>query len=168
MKTTTVLLSVAAAGAGIFLTSCADPYYTGGSATVTAYRPGYVVHTLPPGYRTEVISGTRYYQHNNVYYRSQGREYVVVDSPHRHGGDRGRDWDRRNDRDRYNGRDRDWNGRPDRGPDRNDHGHRDVTVIRELPRGYKVINRGGQRYYQAGNVYYQSRGEGYIVVRSPY
>lgn len=161
MKTTTVLLSIAVAGAGVFLTSCADPYYTGTTASVTAYRPGYVVHTLPPGYRTEVVSGTRYYHHNNVYYRPQGRDYVVVEAPRRQGRDR--DWDRR-------GNDRDWDGRPDRGRDRDrhDHGHRDVTVIRELPRGYKVINRGGQRYYQAGNVYYQSRGEGYIVVRSPY
>lgn len=169
MKTSTILLSLAAAGAGVLLTSCADPYYTGATATttVTTHRPGYVVHTLPPGYRTQVISGTQYYSHNNVYYRPQGREYVVVDAPHRQGRDRDRD--HRNDRG--------WDGRPDRGPDRDrydrDHdrggrGNRDVTVIRELPRGYKVINRSGQRYYQAGNVYYQSRGDGYIVVRSPY
>lgn len=141
MKTTTTILSLLAAGSGALLTSCVDPYYAGpSSATVTVHRPGYVVQTLPHGYRSEVIAGTNYYYHDNVYYRPQGRGYVVVESPHRHRHDH--DWDR--------------------GP------RREVTVIRELPSGYTVVNHRGQRYYRAGNVYYQSQAGGYIVVRSPF
>ena len=141
MKTTSIILSLFAAGSGVLLTSCVDPYYTGpSSATVTVHRPGYVVQTLPHGYRTEVIGGTSYYYHDNVYYRPQGRGYVVVESPRRHS--RRHDWDH--------------------GP------RRDVTVIRELPSGYRVVTHGGQRYYRVGDVYYQSRGSGYVVVRSPF
>jgi hypothetical protein len=176
MKITTTILSLLAAGSGALLTSCVDPYYSGPSSTsVTVHRPGYVVQTLPPGYRSEVISGTSYYYHDNVYYRPQGRGYVVVDSP-RGGGHRGNDWDHRDNR----GRDRDWDNRDNRGrdrDDRNDRGRdrdsdrgprRDVTVIRQLPNGYKVVNHGGKRYYRAGNVYYESQGGGYTVVRSPF
>ena len=43
-----------------------------------------------------------------------------------------------------------------------------TTVVRELPSGYRVITRGGQQYYQAGNVYYQSRPGGYVVVENPF
>ena len=153
MKTTTIILSLLAAGSGALLTSCVDPYYTGpSSTTVTVHRPGYVEQTLPPGYRTEVISGTNYSYHDNVYYRPQGRGYVVVERPR--GGHRHDDWDHRHDRDR------DWDR--DRGP------RRDVTVIRELPRGYKVVTHGGQRYYRAGDVYYRSEGSGYVIVRDPF
>ncbi len=148
MKTRAIILSAAAAGAAAFLLpGCVDPYYAGTTATV--YRPGYVVQSLPSGYRVETISGTRYYYHNDVYYRPQGRGYVVVESPHRHAR---RDYDRRDDHR--------W--------DRNRGPRRDVTVIRELPRGYKVVTHRGQRYYRAGDVYYQSRGGGYVVVRSPF
>jgi len=154
MKATTALLSLIAAGTGALLTSCVDPYYTGPTtATATIYRPGYVVQTLPPSHRVEVIAGTRYYYHDNVYYRPQGRGYVVVESPHRHR----HDYDGRRDYDR----DRDW----DRGPSR---GRGEVTVIRELPRGYRVVTHGGQRYYRVGDVYYRSEGGGYVVVRSPF
>ena len=152
MKTSTILLSLCGAGAVATLSSCVDPYYAGGagvSTTTTVYRPGYSVQALPPGYRVETIGGTRYYYHNDVYYRPQGRGYVVVESPHRHAR---RDYDRRDDRR--------W--------DRNRGPRRDVTIIRELPRGYKVVTHRGQRYYRAGNVYYQSRGGGYVVVRSPF
>ena len=141
MKTSTTILSLVAAGAGAVLTGCVDPYYAGpSSVSTTVYRPGYTVQTLPPGYRAEVISGTRYYYHDNVYYRPQGRGYVVVESPRRH---------HRSDYE-YGGP------------------RRDVTVIRELPGGYTVVNHRGQRYYRAGNVYYQSRGDGYVMVRSPF
>lgn len=165
MRTSTILLSLVAAGTGAVLTSCVDPYY-GGSTTATVtttHRPGYVVQTLPSGYRTEVIGGTNYYYHDNVYYRPQGRSYVVVDSPRHSGGGRDRDWDGNRGRDR----DRDWDR--DRGDHRgHDHGSREVTVIRELPRGYKVVTRNGQRYYHSGDVYYQSRANGYVVVQNPF
>ncbi|QJE96704.1 DUF6515 family protein [Luteolibacter luteus] len=163
MRTITTLLSLVAAGSAALLTSCVDPYYAGlSSTTVTVHRPGYVVQTLPHGYRTEVIGGTNYYYHDNVYYRPQGRGYVVVDAPR--GGPRHDDRDHRHDRDRDRdrGRDRDWDRGPGRGPGR------DVTVIRELPRGYKVVTHGGKRYYRAGDVYYQSQGSGYVIVRNPY
>ena len=171
-KLTLLLLTSAAA----LLSGCVETYSPGGpSAGAPGYRPGYVVTTLPQGYRAEVISGTRYYYHDNVYYRPQGRGYVVVQSP-RHGGDwdgRGRDRDRdggRHDGDRDGGRgdgDRD-RGRGDRDRDDRDHGHRDVRVIRSLPNGYAVVNHRGQRYYRSGNAYYQSRDGGYVVVSSPF
>lgn len=154
-----------ASAAALLTTSCVvetyDPPHT--TVTTTTYEPGYVVRTLPSGYRTEVISGTRYYYHDNVYYRPQGSSYVVVKSP-RPGG---RGWDGN-----QRGYDRDWDGhdRDGDGRDRDDfdHRHRDVTVVRTLPAGYVVVNRGGQRYYRAGNVYYQSRSGGYVVVHDPF
>jgi hypothetical protein len=149
MKTKPTVLMLIAAGAGALLTSCVD-YYGSTAVVEPAYRPGYVVHTLPSGYRAEVIGGTRYYYHNNVYYRPQGRSYVVVDSPHMHR--RGSDWDRH---------DHDWDRRRP-GRDRN------VTVIRELPSGYTVVNHRGQRFYRAGDRYYQSSTGGYIIVDSPF
>jgi len=165
MKTKPIILSVFA-GLGAVLSSCVGPYPAGGTVSVEpAYRPGYVVHTLPPGYRAEVIGGQRYYHHNNVYYRSQGRGYVVVDGPRRSGpGPRpDRDWDGGRDRDR----DRDHRGdhNDNRGPGR---GRGNVTVIRQLPNGYTVVNHRGQRYYKAGNSYYQSGSGGYVIVGSPF
>jgi hypothetical protein len=56
--------------------------------------------------------------------------------------------------------------RPRRYADRG-YGRRDV-VITSLPRGYRVVERGGTRYYQSGNVYYQRRGSGYMVVENPF
>lgn len=158
MKIKSTVLTIIAAGTASLLTSCVDSYYEGTTTAVveSEYRPGYVIRTLPPGYRAEVIGGTRYYHYNNVYYRPQGGSYVVVDSPHRHRGD---SWDGRRDRDWDGRRDRDWN---DRRPGR------DVTVVRELPSGYTVVNHRGQRYYRAGDRYYQSREGGYIIVGSPF
>ena len=76
----------------ITATSCVVPYDST-TETVTTYRPGYVAHTLPHGYRTEVVGGVSYYHHNGVYFRPHHRrgEYVVVDSPYGgsyHGDDR--------------------------------------------------------------------------------
>ncbi len=45
---------------------------------------------------------------------------------------------------------------------------RHEVVITELPRGYRTINHNGGRYYQNNDVYYQQRGQGYIVVGSPF
>ena len=44
--------------------------------------------------------------------------------------------------------------------------HRDVIVTR-LPRGYRVVEHRGTRYYQVRDVYYQQRGNGYVVVSRP-
>lgn len=142
MKTTRTILALTAVGLGALLTSCYDPYYGSTSSTVvTHHRPGYAVQTLPPRYSTVTISGTRYYHHDGVYYRPQGSRYIVVEDPRGH---------RRGDGYR--------SGR----------GHRsDVTVIRTLPRGHRVITHGGNRYYYHGNTYYQSRGDGYVIVENP-
>ncbi|WAC19871.1 hypothetical protein OVA24_00580 [Luteolibacter sp. SL250] len=155
MKTSTTILSVIALGAAALLTSCVDPYYTGGTTTtVTTYRPGYVVDTLPGGYRTEVIGGVSYYRHNDIYYRSQGRRYVVVERP---GG-----YDRYDRRDRYD-RDRHDHDRYHRGP----HG-RETTVIRTLPSGARVVTHRGERYYESRGTYYRPASGGYIIVGSPF
>jgi hypothetical protein len=42
------------------------------------------------------------------------------------------------------------------------------VIITELPRGYRTINHNGGRYYQNNDVYYQQRGQGYVVVGSPF
>ena len=163
MNTKIALFTLGTATA--LLSGCVETYSPApGGAVVTTYQPGYVVQTLPQGYRTEVISGTRYYYHDNVYYRPQGSSYVVVRSP-RPGGT---GWDGN-----QRGYDRDWDGvdRDGDGRDRDDyqhHRHSEVRVIHTLPSGYVVVNRSGQRYYRVGNVYYQSRSGGYVVVDSPF
>lgn len=92
MKITTSRLILASAGilAAAALTSCVDPYgQSTVSASVTTYRPGYEVRTLPSGYRVETIGGSRYYLHNGTYYQSRSGRYVVVAAPR--GGNRQRD-----------------------------------------------------------------------------
>lgn len=162
MKTSRIILSLITLGAAGLLSSCVDPYYTGGgttTTTVTHYRPGYVVDTLPGGYRTEVVGGVSYYRHNDVYYRPQGRRYVVVERPRY---DRGR-YDQR---DRY---DRDRRDRYNRGPDRYDpRRSRDTTVIRTLPSGARVVTHRGQRYYESRGTYYRPASGGYIIVARPF
>jgi hypothetical protein len=130
------------------LVSCVDPYYGGAtSASVTTYRTGYEVQTLPSGYRTEVISGDPYYVYNGTYFRPRSGRYVVVEAPRQRGY-----YDSRYDR-------RD--------------GPYDRTVTRErvithLPSGYRVVTHRGTRYYQVRDTYYQQRGSGYVIVQSPY
>ena len=172
MKTKTTILCLLAAAAAVTLPSCVDASYGGGygGGPGPGYRPGYVVQALPPSHRVEVISGTRYYYDNNVYYRSQGRGYVVVDNPHGHdrggnrGPDRGHDWNNGPNRggNDHGGNDRDGGRGPGRG------GRNDVSVIHKLPNGYKVVNHGGKRYYQSGGSYYQDTSGGYMVVRKPF
>lgn len=136
------------------LIGCVTPYDVSGGAVVTSsYQPGYVVTSLPAGYRTVTYGGTRYYQHDNVYYRPRGSGYAVVDRPRAAGPVR-RDWDRDGIRNRR-----------DPNPTRYD---RDITVIRNLPPGYRVVERGGNRYYRAGDTYYERRANGYVAVRQPY
>jgi hypothetical protein len=121
----------------MMLTSCVDPNFALNSSppsNVTTYSTGYEVHTLPNGYRTEIIDGTRYYNYNGVYYRSRSGRYVVVDSPRSH---------RHNDH--YS---------QDRGG----------VVIRNLPSGYRVVRHNGVRYYKVRDTYYQQRGAGYVQV----
>lgn len=81
MKIHSSLQLAAIAGLSLSAVSCIVDAGAG-TATVTTetYRPGYYVQTLPQ-YETRVIGGTRYYYHNNVYYRPRGEGYVVVESP---------------------------------------------------------------------------------------
>jgi hypothetical protein len=152
MKLMSSLATLVALGAAGLLTSCVvDPYYPGSSTTtVTHYRPGYAVSTLPSGYYTETYGGVNYYRHNDVYYRRQGSRYVVVERPahvsrhDRH--DRRGDWD---------------DGR--RGPHRES-----TTVIRTLPSGARVVTHRGSRYYESRGVYYRTAPGGYVIVQSPY
>ncbi len=129
------------------LPSCVETY-SGPPQTATTYHSGYEVRSLPPGYQTEMIGGTRYYSHGGTYYRPRSGGYVVVEVPRR---DRG-----------YDGRPRDDHGYQDRPS-----GHRDVIITR-LPPGYREINHRRGRYYQVNDTYYQQRGSGYIIVTSPY
>lgn len=118
----------------IFGMAASCTYYNDEPVPVdTVYQPGYAVSTLPPGYRTEVINGVRYYRHDHVYYRPEGSGYVVVETP-------------RTIVDAHPG----------------------ASIVRTLPGGYEVVTYRGQRYYRSGNVYYQSRGDGYAIVPSPY
>lgn len=149
MKKTTrkpLLLSLFGVAVATLFSSCVDPYvqhHGHPHQTVTTYRIGYEVRTLPSGYRTEVIGGTQYYYHNGTYYRPRSGRYVVVEAP-------------RSSRDGYNRY------------DRYDSRRGQVTVIRELPRGYRTVTHRGTRYYQHNNVYYQQQGSGYVIVRSPF
>jgi hypothetical protein len=73
-------LSLLAALAFGALGSCS--YYETQTTATPDYTVGHVVTTLPPGYRTVTIGGTRYYSHGDYYYRPHGSGYVVVDSPY--------------------------------------------------------------------------------------
>lgn len=157
MKTSKIILSILTLGAAGLITSCVDPYYAGGgtTTTVTHYQPGYMVDTLPGGYRTESIGGVSYYRHNDVYYRPQGRRYVVVERP---GRGYGRGPDRHDGRDRY-----------DRGPNRNDRGPgRQTSIIRTLPSGARVVTHRGERYYESRGTYYRPSSGGYMIVGKPF
>jgi hypothetical protein len=162
LKTTTLAGGIALCA---LLTSCVDPYAGGpgyvapghSSTVTTTYRTGYEVRTLPPGYRTETIGGTRYYSSNGTYYQSRSGRYVVVEAPRR--------YDNRRDDRRYDGRDRNRNGRDDRYDRRP--GGRDV-IITTLPSGYRTVKYRGRDYYQVRDVYYQRSGAGYIIVNRPY
>jgi hypothetical protein len=130
------------------LVSCVDPYAYGPTttSTVTTYRTGYEVQTLPSGYRTEVIAGDPYYVYNGTYFRPRSGRYVVVEAPR---GGRYYDtrYDRRSPYDRTVTRER---------------------VITHLPSGYRVVTHRGNRYYQVRDVYYQQRGSGYVIVQAPF
>ncbi len=148
---TFVSKSFAAASLAVFVSipACMDPYAYGpggatSSTTVTTYRPGYEVTTLPYGYRTETYGGTRYYTAGDTYYQSRGGRYVVVESP----------------------RGRTYSDAPRRDYERNSGESRDYVTV--LPRGYRTTTVRGTQYYQAGGMYYRPEGQGYVVVREPY
>lgn len=124
------------------LSSCADTpeTHTQTSVTTTSYEPGYRLTALPNGYRSEVISGDNYYYHNGAYYRRDTNGYVVVDAPRTS---------------RYY---TEYDGQRRGGG---------VSVVTQLPTGYRVVNRGGSEYYQSGNIYYRRQGSGYVVVNLP-
>jgi hypothetical protein len=87
MKTSfTKNLSLACLGlaVGTLLPNCVDPYYAdqgGPPSRVVEYRQDREIRRLPSGYRTEVIDGNNYYNHNGTYYRRQSGGYVVVEAP---------------------------------------------------------------------------------------
>ncbi len=150
------------------LPSCVDPYASnhGSSYTVSTYHPGYQVRALPPGYRSETIGGTRYYNHNGTYYQPRSGGYVVVEAPRpryestRYGSTSPRyeSTPYESARPRYD----DSYSHYDRPDDRRE------AIITALPRGYREVNYQNGRYYQHNGVYYQQRGSGYIIVNRPY
>ena len=82
ISTKNAFIGILGLAAAAVLPSCVDPYYQPSHVTTTTtYRAGYEVQQLPRGYRTEVISGTRYYVHDDVYYRPRAGRYVVVEAP---------------------------------------------------------------------------------------
>jgi hypothetical protein len=144
------------------LASCVVPYdsYGGNTATVTTYRPGYRINSLPGGYRSETISGSTYYYHDGHYYRQASGGYVVVDAP-------------RNSRyhDDYGRRQQIY--QPDRlyreSPDRHDGRYERGEVITRLPAGYRQVNHRGDTYYQVGDRYYRrQKDRSYVIVSNPF
>lgn len=136
------LASLAGLGS-LMLTSCVvDSYPPQRTVDAGPYRPGYVVERIPGRYATESIGGVNYYHYNNVYYRPQGGRYVVVESPHMH------------------------RPGPMVPPTGRIHGY--GSTITTLPNGARVVTHNRARYWVHDNVYYQSRGNGYVIVRSPY
>ncbi len=131
------------------LSSCVDPYYAGGASSQYGgqyqsgpyqsgpYQSGYSVRTLPPGYRTERYGDSDYYYSGSNYYQRRANGYVVVEAPRQHSSS-------------YSSGYRDHDG-----------------MITRLPPGARMINHSSGRYYQSGDVYYQQRGEGYVVVQFP-
>jgi hypothetical protein len=155
------LLVVSGVALCLGFASCVGPYDTlgGGSASLTNYRPGYQVSSLPGGYRSEIISGSTYYYHDGYYYRPGSSGYTVVDAPRnsRYYGDYSR-------RQLTYGPNRDY-----RQPfERHDQRYERGGVINRLPDGYQVVNHRGSTYYQNGDRYYRRQGNSYIIVSRPY
>lgn len=143
------------------LASCVVPYDSqgGGSVSLTNHRPGYQVNSLPGGYRSELISGSTYYYHDGHYYRPESSGYVVVDAPRN-----SRyydDYSRLNRTHQTNRGYRESSGRLDPRSDRGE-------FISRLPDGHRVVNHGGNTYYQSGDQYYRRQGQTYVTTSSPY
>ena len=160
MKPRSTILLVTSGLAIGMLSSCVVPYDSGGvygSATVTTttYQPGYRITSLPRGYRSEVISGNSYYYHDGAYYRRDSNGYIIVDAPRT--SRYYNDYERRRSSSNYRTTD-----------GYRDQRHDSVRVITRLPSGYRVVNHGGTRYYQAGDQYYLRQADGYTIVSRPY
>jgi hypothetical protein len=138
------------------LASCVAPYDSYGETSVTSYRPGYTVSSLPGDYRTETISGNTYYYHDGYYYRPDSDGYVVVDAPRS-----SRYYD---DYSRRHQTSRDYQESYNRNDQRYDRGE----FVTRLPDGYREINYRGDTYYRAGDRYYSRQGGRYVIVSSPY
>lgn len=133
----------------------------GGSVTVTSYRPGHRVNSLPGGYRSETISGSTYYYHDGYYYRqgSGSAGYMVVEAP-------------RDSRyyDDYSRRQATYQtNRKYRGPsNHHDQRYERGEVITRLPDGYRVVNHRGHTYYQVDDRYYLRQNDSYVITTRPY
>lgn len=161
-KTVPTLLAASSLAIGLSMTSCVAPYDAYGTTTVTSYNPGYRINSLPSGYRTEIIGGSKYYYHNGSYYRPRSGGYVVVDAPR--SSRYYKDYDRYRNRDQRDGRRGDYRDRRDR-RDRRD---ANVDIISRLPDGHRAVNVRGNTYYQHRDRYYRRQGSGYVIVRNPF
>jgi hypothetical protein len=143
------------------LSSCVTPYdsYGGRSATVTTYRPGYTINSLPNGYRSEIISGNTYYYNDGHYYRQGSGGYFVVDAPRssRYYDDYGRRHQTTQTTRTYR-----------ESPNRYDPRYGQGEVITRLPSGYRTMTYRGNTYYQADNRYYRRNNDHYVIVSSPW
>ncbi|MEO6846861.1 MAG: DUF6515 family protein [Chthoniobacterales bacterium] len=77
MKTILSLIAVVAFAA--ISASCIS--YSSRPAHETVVREE-VITTLPRGYTVRTYHGKRYYYHNNVYYTTHDRGYVIVPAPY--------------------------------------------------------------------------------------
>jgi hypothetical protein len=82
MKT---ILPIAVLGVSLIsgcVVSHPQPVVVQPTTTTSVYRTGYVVTTLPTGYRTVRVNRNNYYVDRDVYYRDHPRGgYVVVERP---------------------------------------------------------------------------------------
>ncbi len=157
-----VIIATTGAALLLGLSSCYFPHdgQVGRHSNYTPYQSGYRMQTLPAGYRSETLSGTRYYYDNGNYYRGDSNGYVIVDAP------RGSRYHQDYQRVRQG---REVNSRSNqRIYDRNNPEVRYGEVITRLPSRHRVVNHRGQRYYQAGDRYYTRDQRGYTLVRNPY
>jgi hypothetical protein len=87
-----ILLGTLAVGVSAFLPSCVEPMHHGPDRGPSPrhgqeMEHGRVIRELPRGYRTETINGTRYYRHNETYYRQSNGGYLEVQAPSSHAPD---------------------------------------------------------------------------------
>jgi len=143
------------------LSSCVVPYDSpgGNSVSVSTYRPGYTINSLPGGYRSESIMGSTYYYHNGSYYRQGSGGYMIVEAPRN-----SRYYDDYSRRHQIYSQERNYH----QSPNRYDSGYGRAEVITRLPQGYRVLNHRGNTYYQAGDRYYLRQNNGYVITTSPY
>ena len=81
MKTTLLCAALATAMLAGCVLPPPPPLVTVQSQPVV-YEPGYVVTTLPTGYRTVTYHRNVYYTSGNVYYQRHPHGYVVVQRPY--------------------------------------------------------------------------------------